>query len=148
MPAIRGTSMTSWASRSVPDSLVVDFDYVREVGGVVLDWDSTQFAEAYDVSVSDDGTRWSTVYSVGRGKPGRAYIPCNEAEGRYPETVCPESPLAESKQSSAGWKSRVRHSPLLPTHCTGPSLARPPGDSIRSTFLDQQSYWTVTWSER
>jgi len=141
-PETPGAVMTSWTSRTLPDSLVMDFDYVREVGGVVIDWDSAGFAESYDVLLSDDGTLWSTVYSVQSGKPGRAYVPCGEAEGRYLKLLI--------RQTHSGKRATIRRMEIK-----GPSFSSSAntlyrtiaGDSPRGFFpkylLDQQSYWTV-----
>ncbi|MCC6397238.1 MAG: discoidin domain-containing protein, partial [Bacteroidetes bacterium] len=82
-----GSVVTLWKSTLAPDSLVIDFNRVKEFGGLVVDWDSAGFANAYDVQVSDDGLDWSSVYTVRRGKPGRAYVPCGEVEGRYVKLV-------------------------------------------------------------
>ncbi|HSQ73963.1 MAG TPA: discoidin domain-containing protein, partial [Bacteroidota bacterium] len=136
------SGMTSWTSRTLPDSLVMDFDYVREVGGVVIDWDSAGFAESYDVLLSDDGTLWNTAYSVLSGKPGRAYVPCGEAEGRYLKLLI--------RRSHRGERAIIRGMEIK-----GPSFSSSANTLYRAIatdsprgffpkyFQDQQSYWTV-----
>jgi hypothetical protein len=141
-PKTPGAVMTAWTSRTLPDSLVMDFDYVREVGGVVIDWDSAGFAESYDVQLSEDGTLWSTAYSVRSGKPGRAYVPCGEAEGRYLKLLI--------RRTHRGERATIRGMEIK-----GPSFSTSSNTLYRTIakdnpqgffpkyFQDRQSYWTV-----
>jgi len=137
-----GTDLTSWVSGAAPDSLVIDFHHTKEVGGAVIDWDTADYANSYDILTSDDGNDWNHVYGVQRGKPGRAYIPCGEAEGRF------------LKLRTRG-NSRGRGAVMRGMNIKDPSFSSSSNNLYRTIageappgyfpkyFLDQQSYWTV-----
>lgn len=59
----------------------LDFQQVRELGGLLLVWDA-DYATAYDVLLSHDGTVWETAARVGSGNGGRDFVVLPEAEGR------------------------------------------------------------------
>ncbi|MGQ9560327.1 MAG: discoidin domain-containing protein [Candidatus Oleimicrobiaceae bacterium] len=65
-----------------PQWLEVDFGVAREVGGLVLDWESDRYASAYTVELSPDGATWEESYRVTDGNGGRDCIPTPEGEGR------------------------------------------------------------------
>jgi len=137
-----GTALRSWAPRAAPDSLVIDFLYAREIGGVVIDWDSLDFAGAYDVLLSDDGFRWSLAYRVGGGKPGRAYLPFGESEGRFLKLL-----LRQAGRNGGA----VLHRMLIKDPSFAASAnslyhemaADAPRGFYPKCFLGEQSYWTV-----
>ena len=55
----------------------------REMGGVVLAWDSLDFATDYTLETSDDGARWETAYAVAGGNGGRDPLYLPETETRH-----------------------------------------------------------------
>ena len=71
--AIDGDKKTVWrsAKSDAAPTLTIDFQQVREFGGLVVDWDPTAFASSYDVEFSDDGKNWKTMRHV-EGNAGRA----------------------------------------------------------------------------
>jgi hypothetical protein len=134
-----GTTLTSWVSGAAPDSLVIDFGRTKEVGGLVIDWDSTDFARSYDVLISDDGIDWSSLYAVRSGKPGRAYIPCGEAEGRFVKLLVRRAKEAVIRRMEIKDPSFASSANNLYR-----AMAREaPRGFFPKYLLDQQSYWTV-----
>jgi hypothetical protein len=83
--ALDADTATGWHSDSPDESqwLWLDFQRRREYGGLVIDWDSEDYATAYDVEISDDGSHWQTAYQVAKGNGGRDYIYLPDAESRY-----------------------------------------------------------------
>jgi hypothetical protein len=144
-PRVIATTATGSGWHSAGDGaqwLELDFGGVRQLGGLVLDWSTTDWPVDYDVQSSDDGLVWSVQRTV-RGAAGdRRFI-------HLPALETARLRLALHRSSrGAGYGLRVLH--LL-----ADSVA-----STRSAFLErvaqaslpgtwprplaaQQSYWTV-----
>jgi F5/8 type C domain-containing protein/alpha-L-rhamnosidase-like protein len=93
--AIDGSTETAWKSDGATgpeQTLTVDFQRPRELGGVVVRWLAAAYASRYDVELSDDGARWRTVRTVldGRGGPDVVWLP--ETEARFVRLVMREGP--------------------------------------------------------
>jgi hypothetical protein len=139
-----GTLLTNWRSggTSARESLTVDFDRRKEIGGLVIDWDSAAFAESYIVELSDDGKDWTNEYSVTNGNGGRDYIPLREGEGQFLRVVM--------SAPATGTMHGIRRMEIK-----DPRFADEPNDLFRSIAADappgfypkylqnRQSYWTV-----
>ena len=138
----KGTQVTHWHPSTSSDSLVVDFGFLKEVGGLILQWDTAAFAAAYQVDLSDDGKEWNTEYTVANGNGGRDYIPMRDAEGRFLKL-----------RLTAGNNPKQ---PILRTAIIkGPEFSNSINDVFRTIaadapigsypkyLLNKQSYWTV-----
>ncbi|HEX6135890.1 MAG TPA: discoidin domain-containing protein [Longimicrobiales bacterium] len=72
---------TAWrAQRGGEQSITLDFERMREYGGLIVHWDSTARAADYDVEISSDGSRWQTVRAVRGGAGARDYLFLPETE--------------------------------------------------------------------
>jgi hypothetical protein len=139
-----GNLLSEWHSSgtSQSDSLTIDFHRLRDVGGLVIDWDSSDYATAYNVLLSDDGKEWSTTYSVTKGNGGRDYLSMKEGEGRMLKLSLIRS-------------SRNRGYGLRRMEIKGRDLSNSPNDFYRvlaadapvgyypQYLLSRQSYWTI-----
>ncbi|MDZ7343879.1 MAG: discoidin domain-containing protein, partial [candidate division KSB1 bacterium] len=139
-----GDTLAHWRSKPTPEQqwLVIDFKHKREIGLLVLDWETPDFARAYRMAVSDDGKNWSEVYAFSAGDGGLDYVPLPETEGRYLKLTFVES-------------SRNRGYALekLAVKRTGLSYSRndffsalaqeTPRGFYPKYFLQEQSFWTV-----
>jgi len=67
---------TGWRSKpsDEPQWVLIDFGRLREYGALIIRWDPTTTARAFDVDISDDGVAWTTVYSAGRPDTARSYV--------------------------------------------------------------------------
>src|SRR5439155_857429 len=76
---------TGWKSDPVPSTqwVVLDFRKNREYGGFVIDWDPDDYATAFAVQASNDGTQWTTSFATTTGHGGRDYIYLPDAESRF-----------------------------------------------------------------
>lgn len=76
---------TRWHSGALAEEqwLLLDFLTPREYGGLVIDWDSEDYAVDYEVQVSDDGENWETARRVRDGDGRRDYLYLPDAESRY-----------------------------------------------------------------
>ena len=81
--AMDADSATAWRSAGDDAWLSVDFLRDREMGGVVIAWDSADYATDYTVETSDDGARWETAYAVSGGNGGRDPLYLPETETRH-----------------------------------------------------------------
>jgi hypothetical protein len=79
-----GSSATAWRSAGAGEqTLTLDFQRMREYGGLVVEWDETARAADYDVEASVDGETWSMLRSVRGGAGPRDYLFLPEAESRW-----------------------------------------------------------------
>ncbi len=135
---------TSWRSGAVAEDqwLLFDFGYLREYGGLVVDWEAADYAAAYEVQASDDGEHWRGVYHVEDGNGGRDFISLPDAESRYLRLWLTRS----SRDEGYGIKDiaiKPYEFSLSPNHF----FAAIAGDAVKGEYpkylSGQQSYWTV-----
>jgi hypothetical protein len=119
----------------------VDLGRTREFGAVVLRWARGQHATAYDIELSDDGERWSTVRQVARGGGPEQVVPVADAEARYLRVELHAAAARtarliglriEDPQFGSDWNGVVE---LL--------AARSPRGRYPRGFSGEQTYWTV-----
>jgi hypothetical protein len=138
-----GTLIQGWKAPALkPQALTVGFGCLKEIGGLVIDWDSLDYAVSYDVLLSEDGLDWNKAGGVTAGNGRRDYIPLPECEGRFLKIVL--------NKSSRGRIFNLRRATLR-----APEFAATPNDLFRSVAADarrgqyakylsnEQSYWTV-----
>jgi hypothetical protein len=140
--AIDADSATAWRSGTDDAWLSLDFIREREMGGLVLAWDSADYATDYTLETSDDGGRWEAAYTVAGGNGGRdpLYLPDTETRhlrlrvtrGRRGHGIALRNvavqPAEWSQTPNAFFANLAREAPrgAYPRYLTG-----------------EQSYWTV-----
>jgi hypothetical protein len=142
-----GTTVKGWKTTGAqPHQLSIDFGYSREVGGLVIDWDSLDYGAAYQVKLSEDRKEWTTVSRTTAGRGGRTYVYMPECEGRFLQLAIQRS-------------SRNKGISLRELHIKGPDFSSSPNalfhaiaaESPHGYFpkylLDKQSYWTVVGAD-
>jgi hypothetical protein len=139
---VDGDSATVWRGAGGEQTLAIDFLEERELGGLVLDWDSSAHATSYAVESSEDGARWETVYRVEGGNGGRDPIYLPESETRHLRL--------RLTRSASGRGYAVRDVDVKPPEWSQTpnaffaSLAK---EAPRGTYprylTGEQSYWTV-----
>jgi endo-1,3(4)-beta-glucanase len=73
--AVDSSRDTRWSSVFKDNEWIyVDLGETKEIGGVVLDWE-TAYGRAYDIQVSSDAQDWTTLYRELSGNGGREEIP-------------------------------------------------------------------------
>ena len=146
LPAIdaQATLLSGWRSAGGREQewLTVRFHQLKEVGGLVIDWDSVDFATHYQVLLSDDSLVWSKAYTVTNGNGGRDYVPLTEGEGRFLKLLL--------FASGGNGRYGIRRMAFTP-----PQFSASPNDLFRALAADapaghfpkflqnKQSYWTV-----
>jgi len=135
---------TSWHSGTLAQEqwLLLDFGTDRELGGLVIEWDSQDYALAYDVELSSDGQTWATVYRSTRGNGHRDNIFLPDAEARFVRISMHESSRAQGYAINS-----VRVVPLelaaSPNQFVAAIARESQPDVFPRYFAQLQSYWTV-----
>jgi hypothetical protein len=76
-----GNRNTEWKSNNEEYQMVVLFlGKKRELGGLVIDWNKEDYAEDFDVYLSEGQKEWRKVYSVKGNKGDRSYIRLKEED--------------------------------------------------------------------
>lgn len=86
--AVDGSSSTSWWARSTATQwLQVDLGSAKTLSAVTLGWGSN-YATAYQVQVSSNGSTWTTVFTTTVGKGGAVQHAFTATSGRYVRVTC------------------------------------------------------------
>jgi hypothetical protein len=141
--AMDGDPATIWRSDAGGEAAIaIDFLRERELGGLVIAWDSAAHATHYRVETSDDGARWETVYIVAASNGGRDPLYLPETETRWLRLR-----LAAGE---AGREHAIREIEVKPAEWSQTpnaffaSLAREaPRGAYPRYLAGEQSYWTV-----
>ncbi len=83
--ALDGRADSAWKSdpgSGGMQSLTLDFQQMREFGGLILRWQEGAHASRYDVELSDDGAAWRRVRRVMDGNGGRDALLLPESEAK------------------------------------------------------------------
>ncbi len=141
----RGTLITGWRAGGKREWLWIDFHYLKEIGGLVIDWDTERYAVSYEVQLSDDGNEWTTAYTVVGGNGGRDFIYLPEKDARFMR-------INLTKSSAGKGFGMVR------LEVKGPEFSSSPNDFFTAIagespkglypryFLNRQNYWTIVGS--
>ena len=141
--AIDADGATAWRSGGDDAWLSLDFLREREMGGLVLAWDSADFATDYALEASDDGARWEAAYAVRGGNGGRDPLYLPETETRHLRL--------RVRRSSRGQGVALRELDGAAGGVVADAerLLRQPGEGARRAgaypryLTGEQSYWTV-----
>jgi len=134
----------SWRSGELAENqwLLLDFVRPREYGGLIIDWDASDYATHYQVQASEDGEQWQTLYTVSGGNGRRDYLYLHDAESRYLRL--------NLERSSRGRGYAIRYIAIQPyDFSTSPNqffttIARDARRGLYPRYLQgEQSYWTV-----
>lgn len=86
---VDGNDKTRWWSRSgSTEWLQVDLGAAATIGKVSVAWSDGSYAVSYQIQISDDGRRWTSVYSTGRGKAGTVEHTFAPRSARYVRLYC------------------------------------------------------------
>lgn len=79
---------TVWrSSNSDNQSLTFDFKYLREYGGIIINWDTLNYGTDFNIETSDDNKNWSVIYKARNEKRDKSFIPLPDNESRYMRIV-------------------------------------------------------------
>jgi hypothetical protein len=135
---------TDWQSGSIAEGqwFLIDFQQIREYGGFIIDWDPEDYAQAYEIQVSDDAKTWQRVYSVDSSNGGRDYVALPDIESRYLRL--------DLQRSSRGHGYRIHAIEIKPYQfSSSPNnlFEAIANDSLKGAypryFSGEQSFWTI-----
>ncbi len=79
-----GKNSTYWESeQSDKQSLLINFNYRREYGGIIINWDSLDFATNFTVDASENGSDWQTLYEANNESRKISFIRLPDYESNY-----------------------------------------------------------------
>ncbi|MCW5698576.1 MAG: discoidin domain-containing protein [Rhodospirillales bacterium] len=142
--AVDGNPVTKWKSGTLSENqwYLLDFQQLREYGGLIIDWDLDDYANAYDVQISEDGDEWETVLKVTSSNGGRDYVSLPDMESRLLRL--------NMKRSSRSRGYGIAEITLQPYQFSATpnqffeAIARDTKPGLYPRYLSsQQSYWTV-----
>lgn len=67
---IDGKPETIWKSdpRVETDWIVIDFQHIKEIDGIGINWDKTEYAVEFEISVSINGQEWPPLFEAQNGE--------------------------------------------------------------------------------
>ncbi|HEV8538450.1 MAG TPA: discoidin domain-containing protein, partial [Bacteroidota bacterium] len=138
----KGTFLANWRGTNEQEWLSINFNYLKEIGGLVIDWDSIDYASSYEVQLSDDGKDWASVYTVANGNGGRDYIYLPEKDARVLRINFTGS------RNGKGYRiARLEVKGPEFSSSANDFFAAIAGESPKGLFpkyfLKQQCYWTI-----
>ncbi len=75
---------TSWRSKpNDKQSLTINFQYLKEYGGLAISWDSLDYATDYEIEASDNLKKWDVLYSTKNDLRNISFIPLTDNESKY-----------------------------------------------------------------
>ena len=146
-PPWTATPTTVWRSPTGnTPSLTLDLGFRREFGGLVIDWDSLDYARAYEIRGSNDQRDWRVLRRVARGNGGRDWLYLPESEAQWVRIAV----LTASRGRGIGVRE-VQVKPLewsATPNAFFADIARetPPG-SFPRYWPDRQTFWTLVGVE-
>jgi hypothetical protein len=139
-----GRSVVGWSSAPQGDRhwLTLDLHRKTVTGGLVIDWDTLDFARSFTVLLSNDGQLWKTGASAVECRGKRSYIALKDGEGRFLKLEITEV----SRHRGIG----IRRLTLKGTEFSfsrndfiSSVASEEPRGFFPMYFRQEQSYWTV-----
>ncbi|HET7692002.1 MAG TPA: discoidin domain-containing protein [Gemmatimonadota bacterium] len=139
---VDGDSSSAWRSdASGRQWLALDFQALREYGGLVIDWEPGAHASDYAVETSDDGIRWEIARRVTAGDGGRDWLYLPESESRALRLALESGPARRYGVRELGIRP-LEFSTSMNDFFRAIAAESPRGVYPRP-FLDELVYWTV-----
>lgn len=139
-----GDPATRWQSERTPSAQWVLLDLLKNVeyGGLSIDWDPSDYATAYQVSASNDGTHWTRTYTATAANGGRDYVYLPDGESRYIRLDLQRSSRGQGYGIAAIAVKPTDFSASLNQFFTAIAQDGPEGNYPKYLY-GKQSYWTV-----
>lgn len=81
---IDGNPETAWQTDEKNNQqLRIDFGYVKEFGGIIINWMKNRFAKDFSISISKDGKNFNTVFAKNNGRGTTDFIFIKNGEARF-----------------------------------------------------------------
>ncbi len=142
--AVDGDSATQWRSGTLSENqwYSLNFQKLREYGGLIVDWDANDYARSYKVQTSDNGVDWKTVLRVPSSNGGRDFLLLPDMESHYLRLEMTRSSQRRG-YGIAGISVQPYQYSATPNQFFE-AVARDTRPGLYPRYLlGQQSYWTV-----
>lgn len=142
--AVDGNPSTFWKSPDAkPHEITLDFQVVRELGGLVINWVKGMVPYSFEIQLSNDGNQWTRAYSIAQLAALKSFVRLPETETRYLKIM-----LHPGNASAAFGISEIEILDVGSTLTVNDffktmAASSPKGDYPRY-FLQQASYWTLS----
>ena len=142
--AVDGDPSTAWrtpSERGEPALLTLDLGYLRDFGGLILDWAGGGAPAEVEASYSGDGRVWTPLHVLEAARARTAYARTKEASGRFIRLTLTPSPgagLAFAEASVEAPDFGADDSVFLKT-----LVARSPRGAFPRSLVGEQIYWTI-----
>lgn len=134
---------TFWQSnQKINQSIIIDFQALREFGGLHIQWMQNMQATAFEVQLSNDGKNWEHAYTVLSNESDISFIRLPEAEAKFVKLYFPNiagKNLVISEINILETKESVTPNDFL-IYCSQHS----PSGYFPRYFSKQASFWTIT----
>ena len=122
--------------------LLIDFQFIKEIGGFVIHWDELDFATDFDISISNDEKNWDRVFTISDNKLTRSFIYLKNVDARYVKLNLTSSSRKQGYCIKEIEVKDAQFSQSLNNFFTNVASYYPKG-SFPKYFYDKQSYWTI-----
>lgn len=135
---------TLWKSEPQPQAqwVLIDLRKNQEYGGLVIAWDRTDYATAFRVQVSIDGTHWDDVYTTTSANGSQDYIYMPDAESRFIRLDLQRSSRGQGYGISSIAIEPVEFS-ASPNQFFAAIARQEPLGIYPKYFSGRQTYWTM-----
>jgi len=122
--------------------LVLPLGAPREIGGLALDWDASDFARSYAVEASADGRSWSPLRRISQARGGPFFVPLPDAQAAFVRLR-----MTQSSRGHGYVLRRVEIEPPgfaeTPTKFLESVARRSPRGRWPRSLIGEQLYWAV-----
>ncbi len=140
---VDGSDDTFWQSKGPRNQEVIfDFNFLREFGGLRINWLKSCYAKRFTVQLSRDGHDWEEVYSVGSNQSEVSFVRLPEAEARFLKLRLAETSGPGGFGITEAKFLDIKNSLTANDFFIYAAKNSPTGNYPRY-FMEQASYWTV-----
>jgi hypothetical protein len=141
---VDNSNETYWQSLGVKDQdVIIDFTTRREFGGLQIVWLKDNYAQRFDVLLSEDGKNWEKTYTVQSNRSEVSFIRLPEAEAKFVKINLIKGHSEKGFGITELKFLESKNSITLNDFLIYTSKNSPAGNYPRY-FSDQASYWTIT----
>jgi len=138
-----GNIKTEWRSnKNENQSLIIDFQYLREYGGLIIKWDSLDYASDYYIEASNDKENWQKIYAAKNQSGVLSFIPLQDNESKYLRVNL----IKSSRQKGYAIKEIIIEDYKFSeddNYRFGKIAECYPDGYFPKYFLNKQTYWNV-----
>lgn len=135
---------TRWQSKrnSERQTLLIDFQFIKEIGGFVFHWDEFDFARDFEILISNNRVDWERVFLLNHNNLSRNIIFLPDVDARYVKINLTRSSRKKGYILKEIEIKDAEFSKNYNAFFSNVAQYYMPG-YFPKYFLNKQSYWTV-----